>query len=75
MNGDDSVRDKTREAVLAAARELNYKKTGWQARWYRQKSVKIAIVYSKVSKGLFSGGTGRFSATLRKNTCGFWAFH
>ena len=53
MNGDNSVRDKTREAVLAAARELNYKKNRLASALVRQKSVKIAIVYSKVSKAYF----------------------
>ncbi|WP_066686840.1 LacI family DNA-binding transcriptional regulator [Christensenella intestinihominis] len=53
MNGDTSVREKTREAVLRAANELNYKKNRLASALAQQKSVKVAIVYSKVTKTYF----------------------
>ncbi len=53
MSGDTSVREKTREAVVAAASELNYKKNRLASALAQQKSVKIAVVYSKVTKTYF----------------------
>ena len=53
MNGDTSVREKTRDAVLQAANELNYKKNRLASALAQQKSIKIAIVYSKVTKTYF----------------------
>ena len=53
MAKDPTVRDKTREAVLLAAKELHYTRNMAASALARDEQFKIAVVYSRVSEAYF----------------------
>lgn len=53
MSGEQNVRGKTREAVLAAAKELNYTPNRAASALARNRKVRIAVVYSHTTEAYF----------------------
>lgn len=53
MSGEQNVREKTREAVLTAAKELNYTPNRAASALARNRKVKLAVVYSHTTEAYF----------------------
>ncbi len=53
MGGEPNVRDKTREAVLRAAEELQYTRNRAASALARNQRVKLAVVYSQTTEAYF----------------------
>lgn len=53
MSGDPHVRDRTKSAVLAAAEELQYTRNKVASALARNRSVKLAIVFSEITEAYF----------------------
>lgn len=53
MSGDPHVRDRTKAAVLAAADELQYTRNKAASALARNRSVKLAVVFSEITEAYF----------------------
>lgn len=66
MNGDPTVRDKTKEAVLRTAEELHYTRNKAASLLAKNKIVKIAVVYSVTTEAYFPEVEQGFHNSLKE---------
>lgn len=53
MSGDPHVRDRTKSAVLSAAEELHYTRNKAASALARNRSIKLAVVFSEITEAYF----------------------
>lgn len=66
MSGDETVRAKTQEAVLQAAKELQYTRNRAAAALAKNRILKIAVVYSRTTEAYFPEIEDGFNRALQE---------